>query len=109
MWGIVSENGSCTGLSDKIIHKLVDFAAGWYFLSPINSRFLDFTQPYFFVPFVIVVPPGDEEKFNLHSRLGHFQLLPLSATVNSGKNWKCPGLVYTEKYLQILLKSFIFP
>ena len=26
-------------------------------------------------------------------RLGHFQFLPLSINVNSGKQWKCPGLV----------------
>lgn len=57
-WGSVFENGSGDGTIGRLITKDVDYICGWHFMNMLKSTFLDNSQPYFFVPFVIVVPPG---------------------------------------------------
>lgn len=58
-WGTIFENGSGDGTIGKLITKDVDYICGWHFMNMFKSKFLDSTYPYFFVPFVIVVPPGE--------------------------------------------------
>ncbi|KAG5684265.1 hypothetical protein PVAND_013501 [Polypedilum vanderplanki] len=62
-WGEVFENGSGTLLAEALINGSVNIICGWNFLTSIKRTFLDFTQAYFFVPFVLVVPPGLKELF----------------------------------------------
>lgn len=58
-WGDAYENGSVTLLIAGVARKVYDFGAGWFFLSPKKAQVLDFIQPYFFVPIVVIVPPGN--------------------------------------------------
>lgn len=58
-WGSIFENGSGDGTIGKLITKDVDYICGWHFMNMLKSKFLDSTHPYFFVPFVIVVPSGE--------------------------------------------------
>jgi hypothetical protein len=44
---------------ENFVEGTFDYAAGWYFLSLDRTEYLDFTQSYCFVPFVVVVPPGN--------------------------------------------------
>jgi hypothetical protein len=58
-WGSIFENGSGDGTIGKLITMDVDYICGWHFMNMLKSKFLDSTHPYFFVPFVVVVPPGE--------------------------------------------------
>ena len=57
-WGDVYLNGSSDDCLGELLKKRIDYVSGWYFLAPLKATFLDNIQPYFFVPFVMVVPPG---------------------------------------------------
>lgn len=57
-WGDVFENGTTLRLFTELKNRKIEYGAGWYFLSNLKGKFFDFTQPYFFVPFIVIVPPG---------------------------------------------------
>jgi ABC-type amino acid transport substrate-binding protein len=57
-WGDFYENGSSTALINAVYKRAYDLAAGWFFISSRKAKNLDFAQPYFFVPIVVIVPPG---------------------------------------------------
>ncbi|KAG5682765.1 hypothetical protein PVAND_012098 [Polypedilum vanderplanki] len=57
-WGEVYENESGDYNLGKLLRKEIDYVVGWHFLNLIKSKFLDYTQPYYFVPFIIIVPSG---------------------------------------------------
>jgi hypothetical protein len=58
-WGELFENGTGTFMSGDLAKRNIDYMCGWNFLAQVKGLFMDFTQPYFFVPFVVVVPPGN--------------------------------------------------
>lgn len=57
-WGMIFENGSGTYNLGKLNEKKIDYVCGWHFLNMVKAKYLDFTQPYYFVPFVVVIPSG---------------------------------------------------
>lgn len=57
-WGAVFENGSGTGASEKVLNGEVDMVVGLYFLIPVRTKHLSFTQVYYSSPSLVVIPPG---------------------------------------------------
>lgn len=57
-WGAVYENGSGTGASEKVLKGEVDMVVGLYFLIPVRTKYLSFTQVYYSSPSLVVIPPG---------------------------------------------------
>lgn len=57
-WGAVFENGSGTGASEKVLNGEVDMVVGLYFLIPVRTKYLSFTQVYYSSPSLVVIPPG---------------------------------------------------
>jgi hypothetical protein len=58
-WGHIYENETGDYNLGKLLRKEIDYVVGWHFLNLVKSKFLDYTQPYYFVPFVIVIPSGE--------------------------------------------------
>lgn len=59
IWGGVFDNGSTVGLFSRLRCRETDYGAGWYFISRTRIKYFDFTQPHFFVPFIVIVSPGN--------------------------------------------------
>ena len=57
-WGEVYENGSGTGASEKVLNGEVDMVVGLYFLIPVRTKYLSFTQVYYSSPSLVVIPAG---------------------------------------------------
>lgn len=57
--GLVYDNGSSTGLMQKVMEGEVDVIIGYLSLQFIRAKFLSASTPFTFVPLAIVIPPGD--------------------------------------------------
>lgn len=56
--GDINEDGTAHALVGELARRNYDYLVGWFFLSNRKFQALDSTQPYFFVPLVVIVPPG---------------------------------------------------
>jgi ABC-type amino acid transport substrate-binding protein len=72
-WGSVFENGTTNRLFKELNERRIDYGAGWYFLSIKRGKKFDFTQPHFFVPIVVIVPPGNQLFINFSLIIFRYQ------------------------------------
>lgn len=56
--GLLSENGTATGILKQVMEKELDMAMGFYFLNFARAKHLSFTQSHYSVSIVIMIPPG---------------------------------------------------
>jgi hypothetical protein len=61
-WGDIYENLTGVDMLGRLLDRKHDYICGWYFLTQLKTKVFNIIQPYFFVPFVVVVPPG---QFNI--------------------------------------------
>lgn len=57
-WGVLFPNGSGTFAVKDLLENRTDLAFGFYFLSYPKSLFLDYSDPYFMMPVLVMIPFG---------------------------------------------------
>jgi Bacterial extracellular solute-binding proteins, family 3 len=57
-WGQVWENGSAVGAFKQLMKQEIDICANFYFLTELRSKFIQFTQAYFSISMVVMIPRG---------------------------------------------------
>lgn len=57
-WGSVYADGSASGVAGQVIHGKSDMIIGTYFLQYIRAAHMDFTDAYFIMPEMVIVPAG---------------------------------------------------
>ena len=56
--GLLSDNGTATGILKQVMDKELDMAMGFYFLNFARAKYLSFTRSHYSVSIVIIIPPG---------------------------------------------------
>jgi len=59
-WGALNDNGTSTGAMLMIMKNEADFTIGMYTITFLRSRYMTSSQPYFFVPYILIIPPGSQ-------------------------------------------------
>ena len=56
--GTLDINGTSTGAMKMVIDGDVDLTIGMYTITTLRNKFMRNSQPYFTIPFILIIPPG---------------------------------------------------
>ncbi|XP_070491068.1 ionotropic receptor 21a-like [Chironomus tepperi] len=57
-WGVVYENGTCTGNFDDLKRNIYDMALGEFYMTAVRSKYFDNSITHYTTPMVFIIPPG---------------------------------------------------
>lgn len=57
-WGVVYENGTCTGNFEDLRKNIYDMTLGEFYMKAVRSKYFDNSIAYYVTPMVFIIPPG---------------------------------------------------
>lgn len=57
-WGQIFENGSSSGAFEMVMNRSMDVCANFYYLTELRSKFMQFTNAYFSLTMMLMIPRG---------------------------------------------------